>query len=207
MGLMKKYFNNTKKPEGFSGKMMIFGMNFGHASVSKWGISCLPKLEPSSVLELGCGGGKNVQRLLNLYPQASVTGLDYSPVSVEKTEKCNQLAIGDGRCQVLQGDVSDLPFPDECFDLATAFETIYFWPGPLQSFQQVYRVLKPGGRFMICNESDGVGSKDDKWVEMIEGMQVYNKEQLRDYLKQAGFSTVVSHHDQKKHRLCLVAQK
>ena len=207
MGLMKKYFNNTRKPEGFSGKMMIFGMNVGHASVSKWGLSCLPKLEPEAILELGCGGGKNVQRLLKMYPEASVTALDYSEVSVQKTEQCNQAAISAGKCQVLQGDVSDLPFPDQCFDLATAFETIYFWPGPLESFRQVYRVLKPSGRFMICNESDGVGNKDDKWVEMIDGMHVYNKEQLREILKQAGFSTVVSHHDQKKHRLCLVAQK
>ena len=60
-----------------------------------------------------------------------------------------------GRCTVLRGDVSDLRLPEASFDLATAFETIYFWPGLEKCFAEAARVLKPGGIFMICNESDG----------------------------------------------------
>ena len=41
------------------------------------------------------------------------------------------------------------------FDLATAFETAYFWPGLEKCFGEVCRVLRPGGVFMICIESDG----------------------------------------------------
>ncbi len=41
------------------------------------------------------------------------------------------------------------------FDLATAFETVYFWPGLEKCFAEVCRILKPGGTFPICNESDG----------------------------------------------------
>lgn len=207
MGLMKKYLNNTRKPEGFLGKVMITGMNAGHGSVSRWGLGCLPKLEPQAIVELGCGGGTNVQRLLEKYPEANVTAIDYSPVSVVEATRRNHKAIDADRCQVLQGNVAELPFPDACFDLATAFETIYFWPGPLESFQQVYRVLKPGGRFMIVNESDGQNPNDEKWVSIIEGMHTYTKEQLKDQLLKAGFSWVVSHHDPKHHRLCMIAEK
>ena len=60
-----------------------------------------------------------------------------------------------GRCTVQQGDVSALTLPNQTFDLATAFETIYFWPDLAKCFVQVAGILKPGGVFMIVNESDG----------------------------------------------------
>ena len=179
----------------------------GHTAVSLWGFGCFPKIHPESILELGCGGGKNVRRLLDRYPDASVTALDYSPLSVAETCRLNHKYMEDGRGQVLQGDVSDLPFPDECFELATAFETVYFWPGPAESFRQVHRVLKPEGRFIIVNESDGLNPRDQKWVSMIDGMKLYNKEQLKNYLLEPGFSSVITRQDPKHHRLCLIADK
>ena len=51
--------------------------------------------------------------------------------------------------------VSALTLPEKEYDLATAFETIYFWPGLKECFSQVAKVLKPCGTFMIVNESDG----------------------------------------------------
>lgn len=64
--------------------------------------------------------------LLKKYPQAHVTAIDYSELSVEKAKAFNQAAIAAGRCEVRQGDVSNLRLPDSSFDLATAFETVYF---------------------------------------------------------------------------------
>ena len=80
-----------------------------------------------------------------------MTAIDYSELSVEKAKKYNKAMITAGRCEVLQGDVSDLQLPAGSFDLATAFETIYFWPGLEKCFAQVAKVLKPGSCFMICN--------------------------------------------------------
>ncbi len=62
-----------------------------------------------------------------------------------------------------QGDASSLAFPDTSFELATAFETVYFWPGLEKCFKQVFRVLRPGGVFMICNESDGTDPASKKF--------------------------------------------
>ena len=36
MGLFKKFVNQTRKPEGFLGKMMVRSMNSGHAKVADW---------------------------------------------------------------------------------------------------------------------------------------------------------------------------
>ena len=57
--------------------------------------------------------------------------------------------------------------------MATAFETVYFWPELAQNFREVYRVLKPGGIFFICNEANGETTKDDKWTQIIDGMTIY----------------------------------
>lgn len=90
MGLFKKYVNQTRKPEGFLGKMMVGGMNGGHAKLADWGMSYLAIAEPSHIAELGCGGGRNTGELLKQYPSAKVTALDYSELSVEKTKDYNK---------------------------------------------------------------------------------------------------------------------
>ena len=126
MGLMKRFFNQTRKPEGFLGRLMLGSMNSGHAKLADWGFEHLPKLDVSRAVDLGCGAGRNAGELLKLFPKAHVTAVDYSDLSVEKAAAYNRASIEAGRCTVQQGDVSDLRLPAGSFDLATAFEAVYF---------------------------------------------------------------------------------
>ena len=137
MALLRKFFNQTRKPEGFLGKLMLSGMNSGHAKLADWGLTHLPKLSVSEAVDLGCGGGRNAGELLKKYPTAHVTAIDYSALCVEKAARYNRAMIAAGRCEVRQGDVSDLQLPEAAFDLATAFETVYFWPGLETCFKGV----------------------------------------------------------------------
>ncbi len=150
MGLFKKFVSQTRKPEGFLGRMMVNGMNGGHAKMADWGLSHLNSIVPKEIVELGCGGGRNAGELLKKYPGSYVTAVDYSDVSVDRAKEYNKAMIDAGRCDVRQGDVSALDLPEGKYDLATAFETIYFWPGLERCFAQVARVLKPGGNFYDC---------------------------------------------------------
>ena len=147
------FFENTRKPEGFGGKIMVAMMNIGHSAVARWGLRFLKLTPDDKVLDCGCGGGANIKRMLKKCPQGIVKGIDYSTVSVEKSKKVNKSAITKGRCTVLCASVSELPFESGQFDVVTAFETIYFWPDLSQCFREVWRVLKPGGTFLICNET------------------------------------------------------
>ena len=126
--------------------------------------------------------GLTLKRLLGKSSNGHITGVDYSEVSVQKSKKLNRAAIQEGRCEVLQGNVMNLPFSENTFHLVTAFETIYFWPGIQVAFQQVYRVLKNGGTFLICNESNGKNTKDEKWTDIIHGMTIYTSEQIEKEL-------------------------
>ena len=58
MGLFKNYVSQTRKPEGFLGKMMLGGMNSGHAKLADWGFKHLPEMTPERAVDLGCGGGR-----------------------------------------------------------------------------------------------------------------------------------------------------
>ena len=207
MGLFKKYVNQTRKPEGFLGKLMIGGMNGGHAKLADWGMGHLADLAPEAIVELGCGGGRNAKALLKRYPNAKLTAVDHSALSVEKTKEHNRDLIAAGRCTVLQGDVQSLPFADGSFDLATAFETVYFWPGLIPCFTEVCRVLRPGGTFLICNESDGTDETGLKFEKIIDGMKCHTVEALSSALKAAGFSSVAVDHFANKPWITVRAEK
>ena len=122
------FFENTRKPAGLGGKLMVTMMNIGHRALAGWGLQFLSIAPDAKVLDCGCGGGANIKTLLKKCPQGIVKGIDYSPVSVEKTKKINETAIAEGRCAVLHASVAELPFKSEQFDAVTAFETVYFWP-------------------------------------------------------------------------------
>ncbi len=207
MGLFKNFVSQTRKPEGFLGKMMVSGMNGGHAKMADWGMSHLTTIAPEEIVELGCGGGRNAGELLRKYPGAKVTAVDYSEVSVGKAREYNSEAIRNGRCKVQQGDVSALTLPEETFDLATAFETIYFWPGLEKCFAQVAKVLKPGAVFMIVNESDGTDETSLKYEKIIEGMKCHTIGEIETALKNAGFSKVESDHHKSRPWITVIAKK
>ena len=196
MALLRKFFNQTRKPEGFLGKLMLSGMN-----------EHLPELTVSQAVDLGCGGGRNAGELLKKYPAAHVTAIDYSALCVEKAKSYNRAMIAAGRCTVRQGDVSALDLPAASFDLATAFETVYFWPGLEKCFAQAAKVLKPGGYFLICNESDGTDPSGTKFESIIEGMKSYTAQEIEAALKAAGFSRVETDHHPAKPWIAVLARK
>ncbi|MDO4415150.1 MAG: class I SAM-dependent methyltransferase [Erysipelotrichaceae bacterium] len=207
MNLIKKFFSQTRRPEGFLGKLMLISMNSGHSKMAEWGMSYLPDFIPHQLLEMGCGAGANAKRLMNRYPGAHMTAIDISPLSVSKTEKYNRRMVEAGYCTVSLGNAAHLEFEDESFDLATAFETIYFWGSLEQSFAEIYRVLKNGGYFMICNESDGLDQTSLAFEKIIDGMKNHTAEEIEAALKSAGFAEVKTEHHPSKPWITVLAKK
>ena len=78
------FFENTRKPVGLGGKIMVAMMNVGHSAMAAWGLRFLQPAPDAMVLDCGCGGGANIKTLLKLCPKGKVQGIDYSAVSVEK---------------------------------------------------------------------------------------------------------------------------
>ena len=205
MGLIKKFINQTRKPEGSLGKLMLKGMNKGHKKMALFGLSTLPKDDFKNIAEIGCGGGANIKRLLRTYPNSFVDAIDYSKLSVEKSLKYNKKNLN--RCSVTQDDVSNLHLDINKYDLATAFETVYFWPNLEKSFKNVCDILKKDGYFLIVNELDGLKESQYKYEKMIEGMKVYKANDLKDILIKVGFSDISITKNEKKGWFAILTKK
>ena len=160
---------NARKPEGDLGDKLIDMMNQNHESLAKWSVSHLDISKNDIILDIGCGGGVNVKRFLNMTDN-KVYGLDYSDVAVKKSIKLNWKAIDEGRCEIIKGSVSQMPFDDDSFDIVTGFETVYFWPDFINDLKEVRRVLKEDGIIFIANEALSI--KDDlrqkKFCELLK---------------------------------------
>lgn len=186
MGLLKTLFTNCACPKGWMGRMVLRMMNFGHAPLTNWGLSHVDFQEGMRMLDIGCGGGATLKRLVERSKGSKVYGIDISEESVAKAKKVNKQLLNK-QVFVQQGSADSLPWKDATFDVVTAVETVYFWPNLPKCFQEVKRVLKPGGQFAIMVE---VIEGDSIWTNVVEGMTAYTPEQLKDMLEQTGFSNV-----------------
>lgn len=194
------------KPHGKEGVETIENMNKNHEPISEFAFECVDVGKNDMILDIGCGGGVNIEKFLKLTAN-NVDGLDYSDVSVKESIKRNQIAIDDKKCRIIQADVSDMPIDDETYDLVSAFETIYFWPDIANTFREVSRIIKPNGQFMIAQGTDGNHPDDEKWLNSVEGMTVYTASELEKYLLDAGFVSVESYKKENDYILIVIAKK
>ena len=194
------------KPHGEGGVETIKNMNENHQPISEFAFKCVDVGTNDRILDIGCGGGVNIEKFLKLTDN-NVDGIDYSDVSVKESAKRNQKAIGDKRCRIIQADVSKMPIDDEVYDLVSAFETIYFWPDIENTFKEVLRIIKPNGQFVIAQGTDGNHPDDEKWLNSVEGMTVYTASELEKYLLNAGFGSVESFKKENDYILVVIAKK
>ena len=81
------FFENTRKPVGLGGKIMVAMMNFGHSAMAEWGLSFLQPDPDAMVLDCGCGGGANMKTLLKLCPNGKVRASTTQPSAWKKRER------------------------------------------------------------------------------------------------------------------------
>ena len=187
--ILKSFFSQCARPEGALGRVMLSFMNYTHAPLTNWGLNLVDVQNGWTMLDVGCGGGFTIRRLLKRSRGARVYGIDISEESVAKARKVNAEVL-DKQVFVTQGSAEKLPYEDGKFDLVTAVETVYFWPNLPNCLQEVRRVLKPSGKFAILVE---VVDSDSKWTSVVEGMTAYTPEQIKTLLDDAGFTQTEIH--------------
>ncbi len=113
----------------------------------------LPELgsDNPAILDLGCGTGFETRSLVQRYPGADITGLDISEGMLDYARSQPDLK----QCHWLSGDIEELPFQGNLFDLVFSSLAIQWCDCFSEVLEQVRRVLKPGGYFVFSTLADG----------------------------------------------------
>ncbi len=209
MSEIAKRLRQCRKPSGEAGEQIAGEMNESHFELTGWGLEKANIRKDGIILDVGCGGGRTVNRLAAMACRGRIFGIDYSRDCVTWSERYNRALIDEGRVRILHGNVQEIPFDDSFFDTVTAVETIYFWADLLRCFEQVKRVLKQSGEFIIINEayeSERFSERNRVYLESGD-MKIPSPEQLRELLCRAGFDRVNAYVKEEKNWLCCIAQK
>ncbi len=133
-------------------------------------------LSKKSVLEVGCGRGGGLNFIKGRLAPGSVTGLDLN----EKAIKFCQNYHCQENATYVQGDAQNLPFENNSFDIILNVESSHRYPEPQLFFEEVYRVLRPGGYFLFTD------FRKDTAIEILEDQISESKlktEEKRDISK------------------------
>jgi ubiquinone/menaquinone biosynthesis C-methylase UbiE len=209
MGIMQAMFKQFRKPTGWLGKIAGLGMNREHEKVWRWGLEHIAIAPDAVILDVGCGGGGAVKILARAASRGKVYGVDYAEDVLPTARRVNRALVKQGRVEIKHGSVSDLPFPDDTFDLATAFETTMFWPSPVDDLREVRRVLKPGNTLLIANEAYADArfeERNAKWSRLAN-FQLQTPEETRQCLIEAGYTQVEIATVPDRNWIAAVAQK
>lgn len=182
------------KPSGWIGRLLLRNMNSRHSGVTDWGLSHVKIGPRDTILDIGCGGGRTVGKLALAAHQGKVYGVDHSEASLSLATKTNASKVAAGQIQIVTGSVSQLPFPDGMFDLATAVETHFFWPSLPNDVREVVRVLKPGATFVIIAEvfkgAPGTMARAVEKKAPKYGMTLLTPDEHHELLEAAGLGNV-----------------
>ena len=175
------------RPSSLMGRLLLRSMNIGHGRLHQWGLKAAGIQLTDRVLDVGCGGGKAISRILE-ETRREVAGVDHSPEAVKTARSVNRAAVSSGRLRIVESSVESLPFRDGFFDVVTAFETTYFWLELQAGLTEIHRVLNRGGRLVIANEFADRASAG-AWADRLN-MHVPDSETLAGAAYEAGFLMV-----------------
>ncbi len=203
-----EFILNCRKPVGELGAQVVHNMNKSHEKIALWGLDHLDVGENDVILDVGCGGGVNIERFTDK-TNGKVYGVDYSDVSVAESTKHNQKKVDEGQVEIVSGSVSDLPFDDETFNIVSGFETTYFWPDLVNDFREIHRVLKKDGVIFICNGDKKDENLMDRMGDIVNllDMIVLSEKELHDLLDEAGFTDIEVYTSNDTNYICAIGRK
>ena len=108
------------------------------------------RLKPAeTVLDIGCGAGfDSLQAAMQVGPEGRVIAVDMTPAMREKT-RAGAAELGITNVDVQHGFMEELPVEDGSIDVVISNGVMNLTPDKVSAMREVFRVLKPGGRFQI----------------------------------------------------------
>jgi ubiquinone/menaquinone biosynthesis C-methylase UbiE len=103
------------------------------------------QFQSSDILETAAGTGVVTRALHSQLPDANIVATDLNPAMLEVAAE----HLHSDKVRYQAADAQDLPFDDQCFDLVVCQFGVMFYPDKLAANREAFRVLRPGGRYLL----------------------------------------------------------
>ena len=154
--------------------------------------------QPVKVLDVACGTGRTLRMIRETLPQAALYGVDLSPAYLRKANQLLSQSVGT-LPQLIQANAEKLPYLDGYFEAVTSVFLFHELPAAARQnvIDEAYRVVKPGGLFVICDSIQALDSPElqpfmDGFPETFHEpyYRHYTTDDLVVRLESAGFEQV-----------------
>lgn len=189
MNLSARYQNfidrTARKPSGVKG-MKLYNDPKSHYKGFDAIMEKLNLQNTDEYIEIGCGGGILLRMVLQKVKKAAA--LDHSADMVELSKENNAEYVESGQAEILQGDAAKLPWKDNSFTTAASAHMFFFVEKPEQVLSEIYRVLKPRGRFALVTMNNNILGK--LAFGILYQLRTYSNRKMTGLLTSAGFKDI-----------------
>lgn len=151
-----------------------------------WILKKLDLGSEDTYVEIGCGGGVLLRMVLEKVSRGAA--IDHSSEMVELSTKNNQVKVSQDELEIICGDAENLPWKKRSFTAAASANMFFFIDNPQAVIDEIYRVLKPGGRFAMTTMGKGLfGKLTFGWLYKLK---TYSDKEMEKMFSCAGFNNI-----------------
>ncbi|PWN66376.1 class I SAM-dependent methyltransferase [Chryseobacterium oncorhynchi] len=179
---LKILAQNLANPQGEKGIEIGEMMNATNIGMTLESIRTLLIEDNQHILEIGHGNAGHLKSLLSLAQDLKYTGVDISETMHNEAKKLNKEFQTKADFVLYEG--KKLPFGDQTFDKIFTVNTVYFWENPVEFLNEIYRVLKDNGTFVLT-----FGQRDfmEKLPFTAYDFTLYNNDEMEELVSKSHF--------------------
>lgn len=214
--IAKTVAKQLRKPGGLLAGKVGNQMNKSNSYLYDFTIDAMQLKNDESILEIGFGNGKFFEQIFSSADNLKISGLDFSPEMIKEATANNAETANNGALTLQLGSSDKIPFADNSFDKVFCINVIYFWERPAAHLKEIYRVLKPGGKFYTSIRTKETMAQmpftnygfniytQEEWINILESNQLHfvHSEKTKNEP-----DAVVGKQLHKAASLCIVAEK
>lgn len=179
---LKILAQNLANPQGEKGVEIGEMMNATNIGMTQESIKTLLIEDAEYILEIGHGNAGHLKSILNKAKDLTYTGIDISETMRKEAQNLN-IEFKDQADFILY-EGRKLPFEDEVFDKIFTVNTVYFWENPVEFLNEIYRVLKNTGTFVLT-----FAQRDfmEKLPFTKFNFKLYNNDEMEELISESRF--------------------
>ncbi|MDW9381720.1 class I SAM-dependent methyltransferase [Chryseobacterium sp. JV558] len=179
---LKILAQNLANPQGEKGIEIGEMMNATNISMTLESVRTLVIEDDQQILEIGHGNAGHLKNIMSLAKNLKYTGIDISETMHNEAQKLNKEFENQADFILYEG--KKLPFQDGTFNKIFTVNTVYFWGNPVEFLNEIYRVLKDDGTFVLT-----FGQRDfmEKLPFTEYDFTLYNNHEMEELISKSHF--------------------